>query len=226
MNERELGLSTGADRVSDASERPSQALVFDRLVERYEPAYSDRPEQARAVIWLAERLGAGARVLDVGCGSGVPTARQLVDAGIHVVGIDISAAMVSAAAKAVPEAVLHTCDVLDFTETGYDGAVAFFSLLMLSRSGIQQALSVLHKAIRPGGYLLIGMVEADLDHAPVTFLDTDVRVSSYPRDDLHRVVEQAGFDVLETRVVSYTPAVAQADPETHLYVFSQRSQPG
>ncbi|MFJ4654497.1 class I SAM-dependent methyltransferase [Nocardia sp. NPDC088792] len=195
-------------------------------MQRYETAYSDRPEQVRAVAWLAERVGAGARVLDVGCGSGVPTARQLVDTGMQVVGIDISPAMVSAACAAVPEAVFHNCDVLDFAESGFDGAVAFFSLLMLSRSDISRALSVLRGAIEPGGYLLLSMVEADLDDAPVKFLDTDVRVSGYHREDLHRVVEQAGFVVLETKVVSYIPAIDPADPEIHLYVFAQRPVQG
>ncbi|SUA72835.1 6-hydroxy-D-nicotine oxidase [Nocardia otitidiscaviarum] len=222
MDEGKRAGSTSSDQATSASDGVSQALVFDHLVKRYELAYSDRPEQTRAAVWLAERLGVGARVLDVGCGSGVPTARQLVDAGIQVVGIDISPVMISAAAAAVPEAALHTCDVLEFTEIGFDGAVAFFSLLMLPRSGIQQALAVLHKAVKPGGYLLVGMVEADLDAEAVSFLDTDVRVSGYRRDDLHRVVEQAGFTVLELRVVSYTPALAEAELETHLYVYAQR----
>lgn len=211
---------------SDTVQRSSQAVVFDQLVQRYETAYSDRPEQVRAVAWLAERVGTGARVLDVGCGSGVPTARQLVDSGMQVVGLDISPAMVSAARVAVPEAVIHNCDVLDFAESGFDGAVAFFSLLMLSRSDISRALSVLRGAIEPGGYLLLSMVEADLDDAPVKFLDTDVRVSGYQRDDLQRVVEQAGFVVLETKVVSYIPAIDPPDPEIHLYVFAQRPGPG
>ncbi|WP_067523570.1 class I SAM-dependent methyltransferase [Nocardia uniformis] len=206
-----------------ARQRASQAPVFDQLVQRYETAYRDRPEQVRAGMWLAERLDSGARVLDVGCGTGVPTARQLVDAGIQVVGIDISPAMVSAASAAVPEAIIHNCDVLDLTESGFDGAVAFFSLLMLPRTDILRALSVLHKAIQPGGYLLISMVEADLDDTPVKFLDTDVRVSGYQRDALCRVVEQAGFAILDMRVVDNTPAIAQAEPETQLYVYSRCS---
>jgi|GEM_PF-4837648 len=158
----ELQPAPDAGRARHGSrQRASQALAFDQLVQRYGTAFSDRPEQVHAGMWLVEQLGPGALVVDVGCGTGIPTARQLVDAGIQVVGIDTSPAMVSAAAAAVPEAVIHNRDVLDFTETGFDGAVAFFSLLMLPRSGIQRALSVLRKVIKPGGCLVIGMVEAD-----------------------------------------------------------------
>lgn len=222
MAERQLDPSLDAGQASYLAQRASQSLVFDQLVKRYAMAYGDRPEQIRAGTWLVEHLSPDARVLDVGCGTGVPTARQLVDAGLQVVGIDISAAMVSAAAAAVPEASIYNCDVLDLTETGFDGAVAFFSLLMLPRSDIAQALSVLYEAIKPGGYLLISMVEADLDDIPVKFLDTDVRVSGYRRDVLCGVVEQAGFDIVDMRVVAYTPAIAEADPEIHLYAFARR----
>lgn len=224
MTQQQPDPSLDTGRAPNSSQRrTTQALVFDQLVQRYEAAYLDRPEQVRAGLWLAECLGIGARVLDVGCGTGVPTARQLVDAGMQVVGIDISPAMISAASVSVPEANFYNCDVLDFTETGFDGAVAFFSLLMLPRSDILRALSVLHKVIKPGGYLLISMVEVDLDDAPVKFLDTDVRVSGYRRDELCRVVEQSSFGILDMRVVAYTPAIDQAELETHLYVFAQRS---
>jgi predicted TPR repeat methyltransferase len=199
-----------------------QARAFDQLAERYETAFADRPEQVQAASWLIEHLRPGSAVLDVGCGTGIPTARQLADAGMRIVGIDISAAMVTTAATAVPEAVIHKCDILDLAETDFDGAVAFFSLLMLPRSDILRALAILYAAIKPGGYLLISMVEADLDDEPIKFLDTDVRVSGYHRDELVRTVQQAGFDVLAMRVTEQAPTNGPADPETQLYIYSRR----
>ncbi|NNH70020.1 hypothetical protein HLB23_09115 [Nocardia uniformis] len=50
-------------------------------------------------------------------------------------------------------------------------------------SGIQQALSVLHAAVKPGGYLPVSMAEADLDDAADTYLDAGVRGSGYQRAD-------------------------------------------
>jgi len=224
MTERQPDPSQDAAGALDRSQqRASQARAIDQLVQQYDMAYPDRSEQIRAGAWLVERLGPGALVLDIGCGTGIPTARQLLDAGIRVVGIDISPAMIAAASAAVPEATMHNSDVLDFTATGFDGAVAFFSLLMLPRSDILRALSVLRTAIKPGGYLLISMVETDLDDIPVKFLDADIRVSGYRREELHQVVEQAGFEIVEMRAVTYTPVVDQADPEIQLYVFARVS---
>jgi len=42
-----------------------------------------RPE----AVSLAALLPAGARVLDIGCGPGVPVTRAMVDAGLQVVGL-------------------------------------------------------------------------------------------------------------------------------------------
>ena len=57
-----------------------------------------------AVEQLLNQLPSGARVLDVGCGTGIPTARQLVAAGWEVTGIDISPVMLDLARRNVPEA--------------------------------------------------------------------------------------------------------------------------
>ncbi|WP_280265765.1 class I SAM-dependent methyltransferase [Nocardia wallacei] len=221
MTERS-SVSRDAGQASRSQRQAAQAFAFDQLVHSYGTAFANKPEQVRAGNWLIERLSSGARVLDVGCGTGIPTARQLAEAGLQVVGIDISSGMVSAASAAVPEASFRQCDVLDLTETDFDAVVAFFSLLMLPRSEIVRALAALRDAIRPGGYLVISMVEAELDDTPVKFLETDVRVSGYHRDELRRVVEDAGFDVVSMNAVSNTPAVADAAPETELYVYSRR----
>lgn len=54
-------------------------------------AASRRPESVDATVaWLADRLPAGARVLDLGCGPGLYT-RRLAQAGFDVVGVDYSA---------------------------------------------------------------------------------------------------------------------------------------
>ena len=47
------------------------------------------------VIALAESAPSGARVLDVGCGTGIPITRTLLTAGCEVFGIDSSAQMLA-----------------------------------------------------------------------------------------------------------------------------------
>jgi ubiquinone/menaquinone biosynthesis C-methylase UbiE len=201
-----------------------QAHAFDEIGERYDEAFPHKEGQLAAASWLAERLDPGAGVLDVGCGTGLPTARQLADAGLHVTGIDISAGMLALARVNVPEAEFRQADALDFEETGFDAAVAFFSLLMLGRADIRTALRRIRDALKPGGHFLLGMVEADLDDTPLTFLGIPIRVTGYLRDDLCTVVEAAGFTVLDLRSISYAPASTEAYPEIQLFLYTRRAE--
>jgi SAM-dependent methyltransferase len=142
-----------------------------------------------------------------------------------VTGIDISGVMLALARRNVPGADLRR---LDLTEIGpdlgrFDAAVAFFSLLMLPRADIPAVLARLRDVLVPRGLLAVGMVEADVDDVPIDFLGMPVRVTGYPRDELARVVETAGFEVLETRDLSYAPVSTQVPPEVQLFLYCRRT---
>jgi SAM-dependent methyltransferase len=205
--------------------RRAQAAAFDNIGERYDQAFPHKEGQVAAGEWLIEQLSSGARVLDAGCGTGLPTAHQLLDAGLSVTGIDISEVMLALARKNVPDAGLRRLDV---TEVGpelgsFDAVVAFFSLLMLPRAEVPAALARFHDVLVPAGLLAVGMVEADVDDVPIDFLGMPVRVTGYPRDELARVVESAGFEVLETRDLSYAPVSTQVPPEVQLFLYCRRA---
>lgn len=208
----------------DSAHRRAQAAAFDNIGERYDQAFPHKDGQVTAGEWLIGQLAAGARVLDAGCGTGVPTSRQLQDAGLHVTGIDISEVMLTLARKNLPDTDLRQ---LDLTEIGpelgsFDAAVAFFSLLMLPRADIPGVLGRLRDVLVPGGLLVVGMVEADIDDVPIDFLGMPVRVTGYPRDELARVVAGAGFEVLEVTDLSYAPVTTQVPPEVQLFLYCRR----
>ena len=163
--------------------------------------------------------------MDVGCGTGLPTARQLLDAGLAVTGIDISEVMLELARRNVPDADLRR---LDLTQIGqdlgrFDAVAAFFSLLMLPRAEIPAVLERLRDVLVPGGLLVVGMVEADVDDVPIDFLGTPVRVTGYPRDELAWVVESTGFEVLRATDLSYAPVSTQVPPEVQLFLCCRRA---
>ena len=208
----------------DSAHRRAQAAAFDNIGERYDQAFPHKEGQVTAGEWLIGQLARGARVLDAGCGTGVPTARQFQDAGLRVTGIDISEVMLTLARKNLPDADLRQ---MDLTEIGpelgsFDAAVAFFSLLMLPRADIPGVLGRLRDVLVPDGLLAIGMVEADIDNVPIDFLGKPVRVTGYPREELARVVESTGFDVLEVADLSYAPVTTQVPPEVQLFLYCRR----
>ncbi|MFF0388805.1 methyltransferase [Kitasatospora sp. NPDC004615] len=244
MTDEQTEVPADAERASAGerrrAERAGQAAAFDAMGERYQEVFPARSGQLACAGWLVEQLPAGAVVLDVGCGAGEPTARQLADGGLRVIGVDLSAGMLEQARKAVPEAVFHRFDVVDLAtgnaeelwgvpELGpagagtLDGAAAFFSLLMLPRAEIAEALGRIRELLRPGGLLALGMVEADLDDAALPFLDQRIRVSGYLREDLTGLLERSGFAVEAVDSQSYAPAGSAQPPETQLYLRCRRT---
>ncbi len=206
-------------------DRTGQAEAFDSIGDRYDEAFPHKDAQVVSGSWLAEQLPAGSRVLDLGCGTGLPTSRQLVDAGHEVIGVDLSEGMLKLCREHVPEASFHHVDIADMEASDlgpFDGAAAYFSLLMLPRSEIPHALAMLHRQIRGEGPLALGMVEADVNDFAIPFLGNTIRVSGHLRDDLRRIVDEAGFDVVDEEAVSYAPASTDVPPEIQLFLHCRR----
>jgi ubiquinone/menaquinone biosynthesis C-methylase UbiE len=208
-----------------AGRQQEQAAGFDAIGVRYDDIFPHKDGQVRAGELLVDRLPAGARVLDVGCGTGLPTGRQLVAAGCEVTGIDISPVMLDLARRNVPEATFVHRDVVDIDVSlgRFHAVVAFFSLLMLPRHAIVRTLTRLREVLLPAGWLAIGMVEADLDDVALPFLGAPIRVTGWPRGQLRRVIGDAGFtvDVEDTR--SYVPPAPDAPPEVQLFLVAHRA---
>ena len=207
-----------------AQRQRQQAAGFDAIGSRYDEVFPHKDGQVQAVEQLLTHLPGRARVLDVGCGTGIPTAWQLVNAGCVVTGIDISPVMLDLARRNVPEATLLQRDALDIDDSlgRFDAVVAFFSLLMLPREQVVATLERISDLLPPGGWLALGMVEADFDDIELPFLGLPLRVTGWPREQLRSVIEAAGFQVQAEDVRGYDPPAPEVPPETQLFHLARR----
>lgn len=206
-------------------DREGQAEAFDAIGDRYDEAFPFKEGQLTAGAWLIGALPGGSRVLDLGCGTGLPSARQLVDAGCEVVGVDLSRGMIDLARKYVPDATFHRRDIAGLTPDGlgrFDAVAAFFSLLMLPRAEIPVVLREVHDLLVPGGLFALSMVEADVDYFTIPFLGNTIRVTGYLREDLRKVIEEAEFEVVEESSYTYAPAISDVPPEEQLFLHCRR----
>jgi SAM-dependent methyltransferase len=219
------GTPEGQDPVRD---RTGQAEAFDAIGDRYDEAFPHKDGQLAAGEWLIDGLPEGARVLDIGSGTGLPTAGQLAGAGLRVTGVDLSAGMVERARAHVPGADFIQADLADLVDGGplptgaFAAVAAFFTLLMLPRPEIPTALRTIHGLLRPGGLLALSMVEADLDDVEIPFLGNLVRASGYLRDELRQVVTDAGFEIVKEDSYSYAPASSDVPPEEQIFLYCRR----
>lgn len=136
----------------------SETLAFyDGEAAAYAAYASDKAERA----WLArfaDRLAPGAAVLDFGCGSGW-AAHAFDRQGFRVSALDGSAGLAAQARRRYGvEVRVARFEELD-DEGLYDGVWASFCLLHDTRDAMPGHLARLHRALRPGGWLYLGLKE-------------------------------------------------------------------
>jgi predicted TPR repeat methyltransferase len=116
---------SAADRVIDIYQRHAEAWSRDRGDCLAEKAWLDS--------FLA-LLPADATVLDIGCGTGVPIGRHLVERGCGVTGVDASSAMIARCADGLPEQQWHVADMRTLAlDRNFDGIIAWDSFFHLSQ---------------------------------------------------------------------------------------------
>ena len=114
---------------------PTAGRVID-IYQRHAIAWSrDRGDRLHEKAWLDRFLALlpdRPTVLDIGCGSGVPMGRYLIENRCRLTGIDASSAMVSMCADRFSEQEWHVADMrtLDLNRK-FDGIVAWDSFFHL-----------------------------------------------------------------------------------------------
>ncbi|MFE6774213.1 class I SAM-dependent methyltransferase [Streptomyces fimicarius] len=217
-----MGDSQG--RVGEGHGSPA-AAVFDALGAEYELAFASSDAHRASLERLLADLAPGSRVLDVGSGTGRPTARTLADAGHRVLGVDVSPVMTALAARQVPGAEFRCADIRDLplAEGEFDAVCVYFSLLQLSRGEQGELLERLVRALRPGGLLAVATVPVDVADVDAVFMGQPVRVSSFGTEEFTALTERAGVFVEWSHSALFTPDHPAGAPEPHLFLHGRRN---
>jgi SAM-dependent methyltransferase len=116
-------------------------------------------ESTHYKLWLPplmDLLSAGARVLDLGCGNGMPADQILVEHGFQVTGVDISPVMIERAVELVPAGKFICADMttVDFSEEEFDAVIPFYAIIHVPVEEQPTLFQRIYKWLRPGGHLL------------------------------------------------------------------------
>ncbi|MEV6719527.1 class I SAM-dependent methyltransferase [Streptomyces xanthochromogenes] len=203
--------------------QPAREL-FDVLGLAYEKAFAASEAHHASLRWLLGEMAPRSRVLDVGSGTGRPTAETLSAAGHDVLGIDISPVMVKIATRQVPEAEFRCADIhaVPLDDASFDAVCLYFSLLQMSREEQARLVTRLVRALRPGGHMVLATVPVDVEGVEVVFMDQPVRATSIGRDDFIAMITRAGLTVRAERSLMFTPSRPGAEPEPHLFLHCRR----
>src|SRR5215470_2103601 len=88
-------------------------------------------------------LGKGARVLDLGCGSGRPVAQHMVEQGLRVTGIDSSPTMISFCCERMPDEEWIVADIRRLAlGRCFDGILAWDSFFHLDHDDQRRMFAI------------------------------------------------------------------------------------
>lgn len=143
------------------TENPDPKEIVRRGYDTVSHAYRGDEEDASCApyhAWLDEVLPLerrGARVLDLGCGNGVPVARRLARE-YAVTGVDLSPVQIERARRNVPGADFRCQDMtgLEFPAGYFDLILAFYSIIHVPLAEQPGLLRKIAAWLRPGGRFL------------------------------------------------------------------------
>ncbi len=140
----------------------------------------------------------GGTVLDLGCGSGVPVDRFLVDKGFKVTGLDISEEQIKLAKKYVPEAVYVVKNMSDLTEGEYsvDAVVSFYAIFHVPRVTQQDLFKKIYSYLKVGGPLLVTMATTDWEGVDENFYGEKMYESHFGPIKNSQMVKEASFEIM------------------------------
>jgi len=135
-----------ADGIIDLYSR--RALDWDR----------DRGKALIEKTWLDAFLAhvpAAGTVLDLGCGSGEPVARYLIEQGRAVTGVDTAPGLIDLCRGRFPDHDWRVADMrgLDLGRT-FDGVIAWHSAFHLTPADQREMFAVYARHLGPGGVLM------------------------------------------------------------------------
>jgi SAM-dependent methyltransferase len=163
-------------------------------------------DRARGQTTFAERgwierftgiAGADGAILDLGCGSGEPIARRLVEAGLSVTGVDGSAALVELCRARMPGQTWIVGDMRNVSlGRRFDGVIAWHSFFHLPHDDQRRMFGVFAAHCRPQGALMFTSGPA-AGEAIGRFEGEKLYHASLDPDEYRALLANAGFQVVD-----------------------------
>jgi len=163
-------------------------------------------DAARAVFYGRERdyletllcgLPAGAKVLDLGCGTGRPIAEHILAAGHALTGIDQSEALLALARERFPQATwIHTRIESFSTEERFHAIVCWDALFHIDRTMHETLLRRFRAMLLPGGRMMLTCGGSEHPAFTDTMFGQPFHYDSHPPETVLEMLTGLGFEAL------------------------------
>ena len=205
-------------------DRPQDLVAssYDAIAERYAAWTGDALTGARAryVELLQEQIPAGAAVLDLGCGTGVPIARALA-ARYRVTGVDGSARSIELAQQNVPGATFLQADMTQvaFPAESFAAVISSYAIIHVPRAEHANLLLRIAGWLEPGGLLVATMGATESEGTEEDWLGAPMYWSHFDAETNERLVTSAGLEIVEATLDT---AYEDGQPFTHQWIVGRK----
>ena len=130
--------------------------IYERNGQRFDRERNKVLNEKNWIERFTRLLSPGAKILDVGCGTGEPIARYLIEQGFCLTGLDFSDGMLEMAKSRFPNNSWYLMDMckLELRET-FEGIIAWHSFFHLTPDNQRVTLQRFAKHLMPGGALML-----------------------------------------------------------------------
>ena len=180
------------------------AAGYDQIADDYLAGKAPLGAATEALLrGLTAGLRPEARVLDLGCGAGVPVTRWLASRH-RVVGVDFSARQLALARELVPGAALVRADMgaLAFAPGSFDAVVSCYAIIHLPREEHPALLASIARWLKQGGRFLATWPLTDWEGREENWLDWGAPMWWSHHDEATnlRLLREAGFAIERSEV--------------------------
>ncbi len=152
---------------------------------------------------LVKCLPGGSKVLDVGCGAGVPVTRFLSEY-FDVTGVDFSGSQLALARELVPEATFIQQDMteLDLPDETYDAITSYYAIIHVPRRFHKDLLLNFHRMLKPSGLILLNMGRGDQDDViNEDYHGARMYWSHFNAETNIELIKDCGFNIIWHRLI-------------------------
>jgi SAM-dependent methyltransferase len=180
---------------------------YERLGPRYwEWSRDNDPKyRERYLDLLLDELTPHSLVVELGSGSGVPTAHVVTHAGHRLICVDFALAQLAEVGKNAPRALRIAADMseMQFANGSLDAVVSFYSIIHVPREDHRRVLASIYAWLRPGGIFVasLGANDDDADNTEDWIDGITMFWSSFDADTNTDMIRGTGFDIVRREVL-------------------------
>lgn len=193
---------------------------YNKIAGQYLAERTRDSEDIRLLDDLIARLSDDAKVLDAGCGAGIPVAQILSDR-FELTGVDFSEAQIDLARRHVPGAQFVCQDMtkLDYPKDTFDAIVSYYAIIHIPREQHRSLFVNIQRMLKREGFALLCLgAESLVDDIDENYLGTRMYWSHFDADTYLEMLEVIGFKLVWSRIVRDE----SCEGGGHLFVLAQK----